>query len=58
MGDSYGPARHARRHRQQPGAVVLVGGEAARHREERTNATMVFGHDADQIHQLRTAPKE
>ena len=30
MGDSYGPPVHARRHRQQPRAVVLVGGEAAR----------------------------
>ena len=30
-GRQLGPAVHARRHRQQPGAVVLVGGEAARH---------------------------
>jgi N-acyl homoserine lactone hydrolase len=25
---------------------------------EHTGATMVFGHDAEQIHQLRVAPKE
>lgn len=25
--------------------------------QDKTNATMVFGHDADQIHQLRTAPQ-
>jgi DNA-binding GntR family transcriptional regulator len=25
--------------------------------QERTGATMVFGHDADQIHQLRVAPE-
>jgi len=25
--------------------------------EERTNAMMVFGHDAEQIHQLRVAPE-
>ena len=25
--------------------------------QERTGATMVFGHDAEQIHQLRTAPE-
>jgi hypothetical protein len=25
--------------------------------QEKTNATMVFGHDANQIHQLRTAPE-
>jgi hypothetical protein len=26
--------------------------------QERTGATMIFGHDADQVHQLRVAPKE
>jgi hypothetical protein len=25
--------------------------------QEDTNATMVFGHDAEQIHQLRLAPE-
>ena len=48
----------ARRHRQQPRAVVRLGGEAARASRSSTGATMVFGHDADQIHQLRVAPKE
>ena len=26
--------------------------------QEQTGATMVFGHDAEQIHQLKVAPKE
>ena len=31
MGESYGPARDARRHRQQPRGLLPLGGEAARH---------------------------
>jgi N-acyl homoserine lactone hydrolase len=31
--------------------------EKLRALQNETNATMVFGHDAKQIHQLRTAPQ-
>ncbi|TCP44761.1 metallo-beta-lactamase superfamily protein [Tamaricihabitans halophyticus] len=55
MGDSYGPPT-------VPAAIVnnleqfYDSVEKLRGVAERTNATMVFGHDPDQIHQLRTAP--
>lgn len=56
MGDSYGPP-------VTPAAIVNDMGqffesvEKLRGIQERTNATMVFGHDPDQIHQLRVAPE-
>ncbi|HVL83277.1 MAG TPA: N-acyl homoserine lactonase family protein [Pseudonocardia sp.] len=55
MGDSYGPP-------VVPAAIVNDMGqffssvEKLRGIQERTNATMVFGHDPDQIKQLRVAP--
>jgi N-acyl homoserine lactone hydrolase len=56
MGDSYGPPA-------VPAAIVNDMGqffssvEKLRGIQEKTNATMVFGHDPDQIHQLRVAPE-
>jgi N-acyl homoserine lactone hydrolase len=41
MGESYGPPA-------TPAAIVI---------QEQTGATMVFGHDAEQVHQLRLAPE-
>jgi glyoxylase-like metal-dependent hydrolase (beta-lactamase superfamily II) len=55
MGASYGPPVF-------PGVLVhnleqfYASVEKLRAIQEKTNATMVFGHDAYQIHQLRTAP--
>jgi len=57
MGDSWGPP-------STPAAIVnnleqwYSSVEKLRGIQERTGATMVFGHDADQIHQLKVAPKE
>jgi glyoxylase-like metal-dependent hydrolase (beta-lactamase superfamily II) len=57
MGDSYGPPA-------TPAAIVnnleqwYSSVEKLRGIQERTGATMVFGHDAEQIHQLRVAPGE
>ena len=57
MGESYGPPA-------VPAAIVnnledfYRSVEKLRGIQEQTNATMVFGHDAEQIHQLRLAPKE
>ena len=48
--------RRAGRDRQQPGAVLLLGRETARHRTK-ADATIVFGHDPEQIKQLRVAPE-
>lgn len=56
MGDSYGPPT-------TPAAIVnnleqfYSSVEKLRGIAERTDAAMVFGHDPDQIHQLRTAPE-
>jgi glyoxylase-like metal-dependent hydrolase (beta-lactamase superfamily II) len=56
MGESYGPPA-------TPAAIVnnledfYASVEKLRGIQERTGAQMVFGHDADQIHQLRTAPE-
>lgn len=56
MGASYGPPVF-------PGVLVnnleqfYASVEKLRAIQDKTNATMVFGHDADQIHQLRTAPQ-
>jgi N-acyl homoserine lactone hydrolase len=56
MGDSYGPPA-------TPAAIVNDMGqffssvEKLRGIQEKTNAQMVFGHDPDQIHQVRTAPE-
>ena len=56
MGDSYGPPA-------APAAIVnnleswFASVEKLRGIQEQTNATMVFGHDGQQIHELRTAPK-
>jgi N-acyl homoserine lactone hydrolase len=56
MGDSYGPPA-------TPAAIVsnleqwYASVEKLRGIADRTGATMVFGHDADQIHQLRVAPE-
>jgi glyoxylase-like metal-dependent hydrolase (beta-lactamase superfamily II) len=56
MGESYGPPA-------TPAAIVnnleqfYSSVEKLRGIQEKTNATMVFGHDAEQIHQLRVAPK-
>ncbi len=56
MGDSYGPPA-------APAAIVnnleqwFSSVEKLRGIQEKTNATMVFGHDGQQIHQLRTAPE-
>jgi glyoxylase-like metal-dependent hydrolase (beta-lactamase superfamily II) len=56
MGDSYGPPT-------TPAAIVnnleqfYASVEKLRGIQEKTNATMVFGHDAEQIHQLKVAPK-
>jgi N-acyl homoserine lactone hydrolase len=36
---------------------TLAAAEKLRGIQERTGAMMVFVHDADQIHQLRVAPK-
>ena len=54
MGDSYGPPA-------VPAAIVnnlerFSSVEKLRGIAKKTNATMVFGHDADQIKKLRTAP--
>jgi glyoxylase-like metal-dependent hydrolase (beta-lactamase superfamily II) len=55
MGESYGPP-------VTPAAIVnnleqfYASVEKLRGIQERTNATMVFGHDAEQIRQLRVAP--
>jgi glyoxylase-like metal-dependent hydrolase (beta-lactamase superfamily II) len=55
MGASYGPP-------VVPASIVAnledfyASVEKLRGIAERTNATMVFGHDAEQIHQLRVAP--
>ena len=55
MGESFGPPA-------TPAAIVnnledfYASVEKLRGIQERTDATMVFGHDADQIHQLRVAP--
>jgi glyoxylase-like metal-dependent hydrolase (beta-lactamase superfamily II) len=57
MGESYGPPA-------TPAAIVnnleqfYASVEKLRAIQEETDATMVFGHDAEQIHQLRTAPEE
>jgi len=57
MGDSYGPPA-------TPAAIVnnleqwYSSVEKLRGIQERSGATMVFGHDADQIHELKVAPKE
>jgi N-acyl homoserine lactone hydrolase len=57
MGDSYGPPA-------APAAIVnnleqwYSSVEKLRGIQERTDATLVFGHDAEQIHQLKVAPKE
>ncbi|MBE9375240.1 N-acyl homoserine lactonase family protein [Saccharopolyspora sp. HNM0983] len=56
MGESYGPPT-------VPAAIVdnleqfYSSVEKLRGIAERTDATMVFGHDPDQVHQLRTAPE-
>jgi N-acyl homoserine lactone hydrolase len=56
MGESYGPP-------VVPAAIVsnleqfYSSVEKLRAIAEKTDATMVFGHDPDQIHQLRTAPE-
>ena len=56
MGDSWGPPA-------TPAAIVndmeqfYSSVEKLRGIQEQTNATMVFGHDAEQIHQLRVAPR-
>jgi glyoxylase-like metal-dependent hydrolase (beta-lactamase superfamily II) len=56
MGDSYGPPA-------TPAAIVnnledfYRSVEKLRGIQEQTDATMVFGHDAEQIHQLRVGPK-
>jgi len=56
MGESFGPPA-------TPAAIVnnledfYKSVEKLRGIQEQTNATMVFGHDAEQIHQLRVAPK-
>jgi N-acyl homoserine lactone hydrolase len=56
MGESYGPPA-------TPAAIVnnleqfYTSVEKLRGIAERTNATMVFGHDPDQIHKLRKAPE-
>jgi N-acyl homoserine lactone hydrolase len=56
MGESYGPPA-------VPAAIVnnleqfYASVEKLRGIEERTGAQMVFGHDAEQIHKLRTAPE-
>jgi N-acyl homoserine lactone hydrolase len=55
MGDSYGPP-------VTPAAIVanledfFRSVEKLRGIQEKTDATMVFGHDPDQIHRLRVAP--
>jgi glyoxylase-like metal-dependent hydrolase (beta-lactamase superfamily II) len=55
MGESFGPPA-------TPAAIVnnledfFRSVEKLRGIQERTNATMVFGHDAEQIHKLRVAP--
>lgn len=57
MGASYGPPVF-------PGVLInnleqfYSSVEKLRGIQEKTNAMMVFGHDADQIHQLRTGPEE
>ncbi len=57
MGESYGPPA-------VPAAIVnnledfYRSVEKLRGIQERTGAQMVFGHDAEQIHQLRVGPKE
>jgi glyoxylase-like metal-dependent hydrolase (beta-lactamase superfamily II) len=57
MGESYGPPA-------TPAAIVnnlesfYSSVEKLRGIQEQTNATMVFGHDAEQIHQLRVGPNE
>jgi N-acyl homoserine lactone hydrolase len=56
LGESYGPPT-------TPAAIVndleqfYASVEKLRGIQERTGAMMVFGHDAEQIHQLRTAPE-
>jgi N-acyl homoserine lactone hydrolase len=56
MGESFGPPA-------TPAAIVnnleqfYASVEKLRGIQEDTNATMVFGHDAEQIHQLRLAPE-
>ncbi|HXV92896.1 MAG TPA: N-acyl homoserine lactonase family protein, partial [Pseudonocardia sp.] len=56
MGESYGPPA-------VPAAIVnnleqfYSSVEKLRGIQERTGAQMVFGHDAEQIHQVRTAPE-
>ena len=55
MGGSYGPPA-------TPAAIVnnledvYSAGEKLRGVQERTGAQMIFGHDAEQIHQLRVGP--
>ena len=55
MGASYGPPVF-------PGVLInnleqfYSSVEKLRGIQEKTSAMMVFGHDGDQIHQLRTAP--
>jgi len=57
LGESYGPPA-------TPAAIVnnledfYASVEKLRGIEQRTGAQMVFGHDAEQIKQLRTAPKD
>jgi glyoxylase-like metal-dependent hydrolase (beta-lactamase superfamily II) len=57
MGDSWGPP-------STPAAIVnnleewYSSVEKLRGIQERTDAQMIFGHDADQIHHLRVAPQE
>jgi glyoxylase-like metal-dependent hydrolase (beta-lactamase superfamily II) len=56
MGDSYGPP-------STPAAIVndlsawYSSVEKIRGIAERTNATVVFGHDAAQLHAMRRAPE-
>ena len=56
MGASYGPPVF-------PGVLVnnleqfYASVEKLRDIQEKTSARMVFGHDADQMRQLRTAPE-
>ena len=56
MGDSYGPPA-------TPAAIVndlnawYSSVEKLRDLAERTNAQVVFGHDADQLHSMRLAPE-
>ena len=50
-------ARHARPRSSTTWRQFYASVEKLRGIQEQTNATMVFGHDAEQIHQLRVAPE-